>query len=138
MAEQKPPKLLLGGKRQALLVDRPADGRRRAAADAGAAVFGRVGWPVDVQPAQEAQVEELGDTTAWIEGISPSKIAEFAGEAAAQDAAAMGDDEPTKRLALVAFLVHTARMQARDDLAEMFCKRVAGNLKKAKTELVEI
>jgi hypothetical protein len=84
------------------------------------------------------QVDELGDTAAWMEGISPSKVADFAGEAAAQDAAAMGDYEPTKRLALVACLVHTARMQARDDLAEMFCKRVAGNLKKAKTELEEI
>jgi TnpA family transposase len=84
------------------------------------------------------QVEELGDTAAWIEGVSPGKIADFAGEAAAQDVDTLSRYEPTKRLALVACLVHTARMQARDDLAEMFCKRVAGNLKKAKTELEEI
>ncbi|MEV3927782.1 hypothetical protein AB0K41_43755 [Actinomadura coerulea] len=38
----------------------------------------------------------------------------------------------------MACLVHTARVQARDDLAEMFCKRVAGNVKKAKTKLEEI
>ncbi|GAA1452873.1 hypothetical protein [Nocardiopsis tropica] len=35
-------------------------------------------------------------------------------------------------------MVHTARMRVRDDLAEMLCKRVASNVKKAKTELEEI
>ena len=34
--------------------------------------------------------------------------------------------------------MHTARMRARDDLAEMLCKRVAANVKKAKAELEEI
>ena len=38
----------------------------------------------------------------------------------------------------MACLAHTARMQARDDLAEMLCKRVASILKKAKAELEEI
>jgi hypothetical protein len=50
----------------------------------------------------------------------------------------MGDYSPVKRVALVACLVHSARMRARDDLAEMLCKRVAVNLKKAKAELEEI
>ena len=84
------------------------------------------------------QVDQLGDTAAWLAGIAPSKIADFAGEAAAQDAAAMGDYSPVKRVALVACLVHSARMRARDDLAEMLCKRVAANLKKAKARLEEI
>jgi hypothetical protein len=43
-----------------------------------------------------------------------------------------------KRLALVACPVHTARMQARDDLAEMPCKRMAANAKRARAELDEI
>ena len=38
----------------------------------------------------------------------------------------------------MACLVHTARMRARDDLAEMLCKRVASIVKKAKAELEEI
>lgn len=39
---------------------------------------------------------------------------------------------------LVACLVHTARMRARDDLAEMLFKRVAAIVKKARAELEEI
>jgi TnpA family transposase len=35
-------------------------------------------------------------------------------------------------------LIHTARMRARDDLAEMLCKRIAAIVKKARTELEEI
>ena len=38
----------------------------------------------------------------------------------------------------MACLVHTARMRARGDLAEMLCKRVASIIKKAKDELEEI
>ena len=34
--------------------------------------------------------------------------------------------------------MHTARMRARDDLAEMLCKRMAAIVKKARTELEEI
>jgi len=46
--------------------------------------------------------------------------------------------DPVKRLALVACLVHTARMRARDDLAETPCKRVVANVKRARAELEEI
>ena len=35
-------------------------------------------------------------------------------------------------------MVHVARMRARDDLAEMFCKRMAQVTKLAKAELAEI
>ena len=84
------------------------------------------------------QVDDLGDTAVWLEGIAPSKIADFAGEAAAQDIDTLSRYDPVKRLALVACLVHTARMRARDDLAEMLCKRAAANVKKAKAELEEI
>jgi TnpA family transposase len=84
------------------------------------------------------QVDDLGGTAAWLEGIAPSKIADFAGEAAAQDIDTLSRYDPVKRLALVACLVHTARMRARDDLAEMLCKRAAANVKKAKAELEEI
>jgi len=84
------------------------------------------------------QVDELGDTGQWLEGVAPGKVADFAGEAAAQDVDTLSRYEEAKRLALVACLVHTARMRARDDLAEMLCKRVASIVKKARTELDEI
>src|SRR5271166_7160385 len=84
------------------------------------------------------EVDALGDTAYWVEGVAPSKIADFAGEAAAQDVDTLSRYGDAKKLALVACLAHTARMRARDDLAEMLCKRVASILKKAKTELEEI
>ena len=73
-----------------------------------------------------------------MEGVAPGKIADFAGEAAAQDIDTLSRYGDSKKLALVACLVHTARKQARDDLAEMLCKRVASIIKKAKDELEEI
>ena len=77
-------------------------------------------------------------TGAWLEGIAESKIADFAGEAMAADAAVMRDVAPLKRTALLACMVHVARTRARDDLAEMFCKRMASVTKLAKAELAEI
>ncbi|MET8054860.1 DUF4158 domain-containing protein, partial [Streptosporangium sp. NPDC005286] len=84
------------------------------------------------------EIDALGETGAWLEGIAPTKIADFAGEAAAQDADTLSRYEPVKQVALLVCLLHTARMRARDDLAEMLCKRVAANLKKAKAALEEI
>ncbi|KUL61210.1 hypothetical protein ADL28_15985 [Streptomyces violaceusniger] len=83
-------------------------------------------------------VDGLGDTDAWLEGIAPGKIADFAAEAGALDAAELRDYETGKLIALLACLVHAARRRARDDLAEMFCKRGATKLKNAKDELEEI
>jgi TnpA family transposase len=90
------------------------------------------------QAAYLEEIDALGDTQAWLEGITPSKIADFAGEAAAQDVASLGDYEPVKRAALLACLLHTARMRARDDLAEMLCKRVSANVKRARAALEDI
>ncbi|MFE0388501.1 hypothetical protein ACFW1F_31110 [Streptomyces bungoensis] len=67
-----------------------------------------------------------------------TKITDFAGEADAGDAPALRDYTPVKRLALIACLVHKARMRVRDDLATMFCKRVATKIKKARMEPEEI
>ncbi|HWJ51573.1 MAG TPA: DUF4158 domain-containing protein, partial [Solirubrobacteraceae bacterium] len=83
-------------------------------------------------------VDSLGDTGVWLEGIAESKIADFAGEAAAADADGMRKIAPLKRIALLACMVHVARARARDDLAEMFCKRMASVAKLAKAELAEI
>ncbi|MGI8429765.1 MAG: Tn3 family transposase, partial [Solirubrobacteraceae bacterium] len=100
---------------------------------------GRASWSgFREQVAHLRWVDSVGDTDAWLEGIAESKIADFAGEAAAADAGVMRDVAPLKRTALLACMVHVARMRARDDLAEMFCKRMAAVTKLAKDELAEI
>ena len=80
-------------------------------------------------------VDSLGDAAGWVEGIAESKIADFAGEAAAADAAVMRDVCQPKRTALLACLVHVAQTRARDELVEMFCKRMAVITKRARAEL---
>jgi hypothetical protein len=84
------------------------------------------------------EVDGIGDTAYWVEGVAPSKVTDFAGEAAAQDVDTLSRYGDAKGLALVACLAHIARMRARDDLAEMLCKRVSSIVKRAKTELEEI
>ncbi|MGY0063741.1 DUF4158 domain-containing protein [Streptomyces sp. LZ34] len=83
-------------------------------------------------------LDELGDTDVWMDGVAAGKVTDFAGEADASDASELRDFVPVKRIALVAALTHKARMRVRDDLATMFCKRVAMKIKKAKAELEEI
>jgi hypothetical protein len=116
------------------------------AAPGGTSMFQRLKRPAQratwsrfrAQAAYLAEVDALGDTGAWLAGVAPAKVTDFAGEAAAQDIDTLSRYDPVKRLALVVCLVHTARMRARDDLAEMLCKRVAANLKRARAELEEI
>ncbi|MCA1697478.1 MAG: DUF4158 domain-containing protein [Actinobacteria bacterium] len=102
-------------------------------------VAGRASWSAfREQVAHLRWVDSLGDTNAWLDAIAESKIADFAGEAMAADAGVMRDVAPAKRTALLACMVYVARTRARDDLAEMFCKRMAAITKLAKTELDEI
>jgi hypothetical protein len=83
-------------------------------------------------------LDRLGDTDVWMVGVAAWKITDFAGEADAADASELRDFAPVKRIALVAALTHNAQMRVRDDLATMFCQRVATKIKKAKAELEEI
>jgi hypothetical protein len=87
------------------------------------------------QVAHMAWVDSLGDSAGWLEGIAASKIADVAGEAQAADATVMRDVAQPKRTALVACLIHVAQTRARDELAELFCKRIAVITKRAKAEL---
>ena len=113
----------------------------------GTSVFNRLKKPAQratwsrfkAQAEYLSQVDALGDTGAggW-RGSPRAKVADFAGEAAAQDIDTLSRYDLVKRLALVACLVNTARMRARDDLAEMLCKRVPANVKRARAELEEI
>jgi TnpA family transposase len=100
---------------------------------------GRASWSAFREQVKYLEwVDSLGDTEVWLEGVAETKLADFAGEAEAADAGVMRDVAPLKRTMLLACMVHVARRQARDDLTEMFCKRVALITKRAKTELEEI
>ncbi len=83
-------------------------------------------------------VDSFGDSRAWWQGVAPSKITDFAGEGAAADAAVLGDYGQEKRTAILAAMVHAAQEKARDDTAEMFCRRVATLTKRARLELEEL
>ncbi|MGW0672353.1 Tn3 family transposase [Streptomyces sp. NPDC002746] len=83
-------------------------------------------------------VDGLGDPGKWLEGVASAKVADFAGEAEAQDAGTLKDYTKDRRVALIACLAAKARMRARDDVATMFCKRMAAKAKKAREELAEI
>ncbi len=57
-----------------------------------------------------------------------AKVGHFAGEARLTDAADMkkpGEAGEAKRLTLLAAMVHTLRVSARDEVTDMFCKRMA-------------
>ncbi|MFI6495386.1 hypothetical protein [Streptomyces sp. NPDC050564] len=73
-----------------------------------------------------------------MDGVASRKITDFAGEADSADASEIKAYAAVKRVALMACLVHKARMRVRDDLALMFCKRIATKIKRAKEELEEI
>ncbi len=83
-------------------------------------------------------VDSFGDSRAWWHGVALSKITDFAGEGASGDAAVLGDYGAAKRTAVLAAMVHAAQEKARDDTAEMFCRRVATLTKRAWAELEEL
>ena len=83
-------------------------------------------------------LDAMGDTSSWLTGLSPTKAAHFAAEAAVLDASDMGKVSEPKRLALLACLVHQARIRARDDLAEMLCRRMATIHKRGRDALAEV
>ena len=71
------------------------------------------------------ELDALGPTEAWLKGIPPGKIGHFAGEArvtTVEDFVRIGE---AKRLTLLASLIHVLRTAARDEVTEMFCKRMA-------------
>ncbi|MGP3920344.1 DUF4158 domain-containing protein [Nonomuraea sp. 10N515B] len=82
------------------------------------------------------ELDALGPTEAWLEGIPPGKIAHFAGEARVTDVADLRKvlDED-KRLTLIVSLLHTVRTGVRDDVVTMFCKRIATIHKKGRDQL---
>jgi hypothetical protein len=83
-------------------------------------------------------LDAVGPTDTWLAGVPAAKVSHFAGEARVLDANELRDVGEVKRIVLVACLLHQARVRARDDLAEMFCKRMATIHKKGRELLAEI
>ncbi|MGW2156917.1 hypothetical protein [Nonomuraea sp. NPDC001699] len=67
--------------------------------------------------------------------MPPGEVAHFAGEARVTDAADMRKVGEDKRLTLPASFVHTVAIGIRDDVATMFCKRMAAIHKKGRDQL---
>ncbi|MFD6938189.1 hypothetical protein ACFWAP_18825 [Streptomyces goshikiensis] len=84
------------------------------------------------------RLEELGSTARWLKDVPPGKVSHFAGQAKVLDAAEMSKVGVVKRLALLASLLHSAKIRARDELVMMLCRRMGSLTKKAKEDLEKI
>jgi hypothetical protein len=80
-------------------------------------------------------LEIFGDKSELLAGLTPAKIRHFAAEAQVLDAAELKDTTSPKRYTLLLCLIRRAQIQARDDLAEMFLKRIARFHVQAQQEL---
>jgi hypothetical protein len=82
-----------------------------------------------------ADLDALGPTDAWLQGVPPGKISHFAGEARVTDVADLGKIGEEKRFTLLASFIHVLRTSARGEVTEMFCKRMAVIHKKGRARL---
>ena len=85
------------------------------------------------------ELDALGPAEVWLRGIPPGKVGHFAGEARVTDVAdlsKMKDD--ARRLTLLASLIHVLRTAARDEVTDMFCKRMAIIHRKGRDRLEDL
>ena len=85
-----------------------------------------------------ADLDAIGPTEAWLAGVPMAKVGHFAGEARLTDAADMKKTGEAKRLTLLAAMVHTLQISARDEVTDMFCKRMAIIHRKGRERLEEL
>jgi len=83
-------------------------------------------------------LESLGDKAGVLEGLLPAKVRHFAAEAQSLDAAELKDVNPPKRYTLLLSLISQTQVHSRDDLSEMFCKRMARIQTRAQETLARI
>ncbi|MCP4966884.1 MAG: Tn3 family transposase [bacterium] len=83
-------------------------------------------------------LDATGGTEIWLAEVPPAKTVHFAAEARVLDASDLRKVGESKRLALLVCLLHQARIRARDDLAEMLCRRMATIHKRGRDDLAEI
>ncbi|MFX8543028.1 hypothetical protein ABTM06_20255, partial [Acinetobacter baumannii] len=70
-------------------------------------------------------LESLIDVVKPLDGIPLSKLTHFASQAMALDASELKGLNPEKRHTLILALIRSMRVRARDDLTEMFIRRMA-------------
>lgn len=80
----------------------------------------------------------LGDISKIFDGIAKIKVAQFASQAAALDAAELKTFSPKSKYSLVTALIHDSQQRIKDGLASMFCKVIFTMHKGARRELEEL
>ncbi|AJZ56150.1 tn3 transposase DDE domain protein [Paraburkholderia fungorum] len=85
-----------------------------------------------------AWLDGFGDYTHVLEGIPTAKLRSLSTQAMSLDAANLKETLPERRYTLIVALLHQMRVRARDDLAEMFIRRMGAIHKRAKEELDQI
>lgn len=83
-------------------------------------------------------LESLPECKAALAGVSATKLKHMGDVAAAMDAGDMKDLRPAKRHALILALIHQMKLRARDDIGEMFCRRISTIHKVAREKLLDI
>lgn len=83
-------------------------------------------------------LDTLIDAEKPLQGIPQSKLRHFASLAMSLDAAEFKDLKAEKRNTLILALIRSMRVRARDDLTEMFMRRMSTIHKRAKEELASI
>jgi len=77
----------------------------------------------------------LGNMTRLLEDLAPAKVTHFAAEARALHADDLRDITRPKRLTLLVCLIHQETISTRDEIVEMFLKRMSKLRDRAKDEL---
>lgn len=80
-------------------------------------------------------LESLGKVEEWLKELPLTKLKYFAAQAKGLDASDLGDTSPAKRYTLLVCLIHEARVTTRDNLTEMFIRRMGVMHKKGQQEL---
>ncbi|MEV4128641.1 DUF4158 domain-containing protein [Nocardia sp. NPDC049707] len=85
-----------------------------------------------------AALDSLGATEVWLEGVPLGKVGHFAGEARVTDVADLRKYSEDKRLTLLVSMIHVLRTEARDEVCDMFCKRISAIHKRGRERLDEL
>jgi TnpA family transposase len=80
-------------------------------------------------------LESLPDSDTLLEDVPVTKLKHLADVASTLDAGDMKDFTPAKRYTLILALIRQMRIAARDDIAEMFIRRIGSMHKSAREEL---
>jgi hypothetical protein len=85
-----------------------------------------------------AWLDGFGDYAHVLEDVPVTKLRSMSTQAMSLDAANLKEILPERRYTLIIALLHQMRIRARDDLAEMFIRRMGAIHKRAREELEQI